>query len=155
MNNCEEYGELISAYVDGELEGVNAAAVEKHIAECAECRKMYEEFVSLGETAREIPQPDEAAWNCVWFGIRRGLASAERSRQRILAGALRGAILTAAAAAILLAVYVLVPGTGPGVPGLSPAGFEVVSIEVASADYTPIVMATDHGDLPVIWIDKM
>lgn len=154
MKSCEEYGELISACIDGELEAGDASAVEKHLAECGDCRAMYEEFRANDAAARDLPTPDESSWGCVWFAIQRGLASAERSRQRILTGAVRGAMLTAAAAAILLVAYVLTPGTAPVAPISYPAGFEVVSLEVASADYTPVVMVSDHGDIPVIWIEK-
>lgn len=44
---CDDYEILISAYADGELDGSQAAAVEAHIEECASCRQLFDETVSL------------------------------------------------------------------------------------------------------------
>lgn len=40
--NCRQVMRLISAYVDGELTGVEMLEIRRHISDCAECRDEFE-----------------------------------------------------------------------------------------------------------------
>ena len=42
MMNCRRSSNLLSAYIDGELNGVEMLAVREHLGECAACRQEYE-----------------------------------------------------------------------------------------------------------------
>jgi anti-sigma factor RsiW len=44
---CDTCEPLLHPYLDGELPLTEALAVERHIAECAECRRRHEEFEGL------------------------------------------------------------------------------------------------------------
>ena len=44
QNGCERVQELLSAYVDGELNKRRSAAVERHLAVCPSCRAMAEQL---------------------------------------------------------------------------------------------------------------
>ena len=51
---CPEASTL-SAYFDGELEGVALKAIESHLADCSDCRVCLEEIEELSENLRNIP----------------------------------------------------------------------------------------------------
>ena len=40
--NCRKVNHLISAYIDGELAGVEVQAIRQHLRQCAECNDEYE-----------------------------------------------------------------------------------------------------------------
>ena len=60
MSKCETIRELISAMLDGELSRADAETVGAHIAQCDDCRAMYQAFqaLSAGLTAEE-PVPED------------------------------------------------------------------------------------------------
>jgi hypothetical protein len=47
--------ELLSAYIDHELPAADVAAVERHLAECDDCRAEYNELRGLSTLVRELP----------------------------------------------------------------------------------------------------
>ena len=47
MSKCKEYQMLISAMLDGELPQADAQRLQAHIAECDDCRAMYQAFQAL------------------------------------------------------------------------------------------------------------
>lgn len=47
MGRCEDYLELISAGLDGELTAEESAALEAHLAQCSACRAAQEELAAL------------------------------------------------------------------------------------------------------------
>jgi putative zinc finger protein len=50
--------ELLSAYLDGELTGAEQAAVAAHVADCASCRTLLDDYRALAASAtREEPPP--------------------------------------------------------------------------------------------------
>ena len=53
--NCSEAGELLHAYVDGELDVVRAQEVERHLASCAACSRSYENLRSLKSALKSSP----------------------------------------------------------------------------------------------------
>ena len=149
MSDCDKTSELLSAYVDRELDGDAIRRVEDHIAGCPECMRIVEAFRATDEAARHIDSPSDQAWKGVWNRIESGM-SRQVARRVLFARAWRGALWAAAAALLVGALYVFIPRHEP-----AHWGFEVVSIEVASAEYTPVVLAANGDTLPVVLIERM
>lgn len=53
MSNCENYFEMMSALIDGELSSEDTAELELHIAECPECSRVYSAFSAVSENLSE------------------------------------------------------------------------------------------------------
>lgn len=45
--NCHRVTNLISAYVDGELTGVEMLEIRRHLSDCADCAQEYEEIRAM------------------------------------------------------------------------------------------------------------
>ena len=58
MSDCERYEELISALLDGQLSEKEKAEVRVHMAECPQCRAMYEAFAAVGAALAAEDVPD-------------------------------------------------------------------------------------------------
>jgi hypothetical protein len=92
-------GELLSAFLDGELSAAEQAAVEGHLRECAACAHELEELAAVDAFARELPVPAPA-------GYFEELPGRVRARVRRPARVPRLAVWAAAAAAAVMAVTV-------------------------------------------------
>ena len=55
MTHCDEYVELISAALDGALSPEEQARLEAHLAQCPDCRTLYEDLSKLRQALRELP----------------------------------------------------------------------------------------------------
>ncbi|MCK4605908.1 MAG: zf-HC2 domain-containing protein [candidate division Zixibacteria bacterium] len=53
--NCEQYRELISARVDGEIESEELDALEAHLEQCPECAAFARQVKQLQELAADSP----------------------------------------------------------------------------------------------------
>lgn len=67
--NCEQCQELISLFLDNELDEKNSSGVRTHIAVCAECARICEEFAILLDfcaldEAETVPPPNSKALWC-------------------------------------------------------------------------------------------
>lgn len=51
--SCEVISGLIIGYIDGELDVADAELVARHIKECADCRKLYSDMLSVCRAAAE------------------------------------------------------------------------------------------------------
>jgi len=66
--NCEQCKELISVYLDNELEAEVSTSIRTHLAVCLECAKMCEDFAmildfcDLDETEHSLPPNSKALW---------------------------------------------------------------------------------------------
>ncbi len=66
--NCDKCQNLISGYIDGDLDAKSSEAVETHFSLCAECAKLHEDFASIlgfcDETFAEdsVPPNSQAMW---------------------------------------------------------------------------------------------
>lgn len=66
--NCEQCQELISVYLDSELEFEISTSIQTHLAVCLECAKMCEDFAmildfcNLEETEHSLPPNSKALW---------------------------------------------------------------------------------------------
>ena len=58
MSDCEEYQELISRMLDGDLSEDESARLRAHVSECAECRRVLDAFTMLRDTmAEDLQEP--------------------------------------------------------------------------------------------------
>ena len=60
---------LLSAYLDGELGGDEAARVERHLRNCTECARELSLITRIGGAMRAMPRPEDA--RSVWSGVHR------------------------------------------------------------------------------------
>ena len=58
MVSHHEYLDLISAAVDGSLTPGERAGLEAHLAQCPDCRQLYEDFSALHAALGDLPAPD-------------------------------------------------------------------------------------------------
>jgi len=66
--NCEECQQLISQFLDNDLEEVQASVVRQHLALCGPCAKVYADFASIldvchaEQPAELVPPNSRALW---------------------------------------------------------------------------------------------
>jgi len=78
MMACGRFKELMMASLDGEICAEERAELESHLAECAECRREFEELTRVSELVGEIelPRPSQEDmmkyWPSVYAKIERG-----------------------------------------------------------------------------------
>lgn len=67
----QEIKELISSYIDGEVNEKQKNIVENHLKECPECRKEFEEMSKLEEVMgqMELRKPPKETWQVYWASI--------------------------------------------------------------------------------------
>lgn len=53
MRTCDEYQEMISAYIDNELADADTSKLFFHLGECAECREMMKSMLQLRSALHE------------------------------------------------------------------------------------------------------
>lgn len=106
-------------YLRGELAAAERAAIDTHLAACAECRDTVRDFAALTERLARAPEP---APPLHWGAFRAQLRDKLERRQRPAAAGRRWSLwpvpatLAAGLAAVLLYLGVLGPG------GLTPVG---------------------------------
>jgi len=81
---CIEARTALHAYLDRELDAVNARQVEAHLADCAQCRHGYEEQQRLKRAIRE--QADYYSAPAGWAERLRATAGGARGREKRVAG---------------------------------------------------------------------
>ncbi len=122
MNGCNEYRELISCRLDGELDAADVSSLEKHLEGCPSCRSYYELLSAvLGAEAKVEPPPALLA------GVMEGIKTAPRPKRNVL----RPVITVAAAAACLAIVIAAV-----GIPKFTERQDAVMSGGTAPAQFT-------------------
>ena len=133
--SCKNIHCKLGAYVDGELPPEEREEVEAHTASCASCAQLADQMRRLDELAASdtVPTVSGVEWASLWEGIlaRReaALPEAPPVRGTILRipdflglwtrGARRVLVPFAAAAALILAVYLVISGVSSK-PALSP-----------------------------------
>jgi len=67
----KEIKELISSYYDKELDEEQRKTVEKHLEECPECRKEFEEMGKFEEvmSKMELKKPPKDVWRLYWASV--------------------------------------------------------------------------------------
>ena len=108
MTDCEKYQELLSAMLDGELTEAEQRALEAHLAECPDCRAMYEAFAAVHAAVSETEELPETLHSGI---MNRVNAAAGTGKKRGTVRYLRPA-LTAAACLAVVAGALLTLGKG-------------------------------------------
>ncbi|MHC4945790.1 MAG: zf-HC2 domain-containing protein [Planctomycetota bacterium] len=103
MGDCEQFAEMLSAWLDDELEADEQAALEAHLADCPACRALKRRFQAVDELATKSETLTDS-----------GIAGRRTSGQPApwLGMSLRRAASIAAAALILIAVSLFILATG-------------------------------------------
>ena len=72
MNNHDIWTPRLSEYLDGELPEDESSAVARHVAECAECRRLLDELRDVMSRARAVVDtaPQDDLWPRVAWQIR-------------------------------------------------------------------------------------
>jgi predicted anti-sigma-YlaC factor YlaD len=67
----EKIRELLSSYLDGELDEKEKHIVEKHLETCPQCRKELEELERFEEVMdkMELKEPKKEVWQVYWKSI--------------------------------------------------------------------------------------
>ncbi len=111
--NCRKVNQQLSAYMDGELPGVEHRQVFEHIARCEECRTEYEALLQtkrlLGAMRQKAPRADlehRLVYHIAWeSGSRPGPSWQQLSAQQIAQPFAAAAVLVALSASLLHVAY--------------------------------------------------
>ena len=115
MPKCRDYRDYFLEALSGSLPPEHQRSVERHLAECPDCRAQYNLIKKAHETMdlREKYDPGEEFWNGYWDRLQARMAAEERTdrssvavpsaRPRSVFGFPRWVPLTAAAAALVAA----------------------------------------------------
>ncbi len=141
--HCSE--EILSAYLDGDLESEDAGRTAEHIAECPVCRRSLAQVRTIRDAASEMEQmaPSERTWYVIQERIR-----AARSRPRLVLRLLWVGIpaLAAALLVVVLAGRAHVPGApGKGVVAASSELTNEVAADDAAREYEEYVRGIDQA----------
>ena len=61
--DCDKIKELLSGFIDDQLDSEERAAVEKHLESCQDCTRHYEQLLALGRMADDLElDGDESYW---------------------------------------------------------------------------------------------
>jgi anti-sigma factor RsiW len=62
---CEEFGQELMAYIDGELKGEDKTRMEQHLAECAECAEEVRAYEKVRDLAKQLRfrEPPPEFWD--------------------------------------------------------------------------------------------
>ncbi len=69
--SCQDYKDLMMAYLDDELDAEQRKEFEEHIASCRQCSAEFEEFKELKKLTENVKlvEPEERIWQQYWGGI--------------------------------------------------------------------------------------
>jgi anti-sigma factor RsiW len=148
--NCRKVQNLISAYVDSELPGVEMLAVRQHIGQCAECNTEYESLLKMkrafGGMNPKMPSPGLA--DRIYFQLdqvseapKEPFGAAIRKRMTFFPGKLRLAAAAIGTIAIMLTVR-----SGQLAPGLAllPIPQSIQMADISTGDPGSLFPAAAH-----------
>ena len=78
--SCQDYRQLMTGYIDGELSDAQRRELESHLRACEACTRELEEFVAIKEnlTMIKFKEPSDAEleryWGRVYNRLERGVA---------------------------------------------------------------------------------
>lgn len=141
---------LLSSYRDAQLSSDERYLVERHLQECADCRRELQDMVRIGQVIRSMPW--EPVPTSVGREVRRKIAEREAARRQPLriGGYARAFAPAAAFASVALSlVLVLRPGAGeaplrlpsPAAVSSETASTPRLAAEPAPAASQPVVQA--------------
>ena len=67
----QQIKELISSYYDGELDDEQKIIIKKHLEDCPECQKEFEEMGKFEEVMdkMELKKPPKEVWQVYWSSV--------------------------------------------------------------------------------------
>ncbi|MBC8358379.1 MAG: zf-HC2 domain-containing protein [Candidatus Aminicenantes bacterium] len=67
----QQIKKLISSYYDGELDEEQKKIIKKHLEDCPECQKEFEEMGKFEEvmSKMELKKPPKEAWKIYWTSV--------------------------------------------------------------------------------------
>ena len=68
---CQEYKDLMMAYLDNELDEQQRRVFEEHLASCRSCARAMEEFGRLKQMTDNVKfvEPEDRLWRQYWGGV--------------------------------------------------------------------------------------
>ncbi len=68
---CQEYKDLMMAYLDNELDEQQKCVFERHLASCPDCAREMEEFARLKQMTDDVEfiEPEDRLWQRYWHGV--------------------------------------------------------------------------------------
>lgn len=122
--NCRKVSNLISAYIDGELPGVEHSGVHEHLKACRECREEYEGVLQMKRLLSHIkvqePRPELSNDILARLHAERETASPAPPFWRVWLTPSRS-LMTATSALLLVAITVLAFSKDPNEIRWTPA----------------------------------
>lgn len=158
--NCREVQHQLFAEGDGALDNSQRAALEGHVAQCADCRRIREDLTTALtvwriDTARVIVPDAEREWHAVRRKIRGGMTNAANeqalTRRNIFAWL---TIPLGAAAALAVALFVSRPSPQPAhaVPAMPTAQVaRADAIEAPGNNASTMVFVDDQSRWLIVW----
>ena len=70
MKDCQQWQEMISCMIDGELDETELEELKAHIADCPECMALFEAFSSVSKELSTLEEPPESVAPRVMDAIR-------------------------------------------------------------------------------------
>ena len=69
--NCQDYKDLMMAYLDGELDAEQQKTLEQHLTSCGKCSAELKEFKELKHLTDNVKliEPEDRIWNQYWGNI--------------------------------------------------------------------------------------
>ena len=69
--NCQDYKDLMMAYLDGELDAEQQKMLEQHLSSCTKCSAELDEFRELKQLTDNVKlvEPEDKIWNQYWGNI--------------------------------------------------------------------------------------
>lgn len=141
--HCSE--EILSAYLDGDLESEEAGRTAEHIAECPVCRRSLSQVRTIRDAASEMEQvmPSNGTWHAIQERVR-----AARSRPRLAPRLLWVAVPALAAALLLIVLPGRVRQNSGAPPGVAAPPSELtgeMAADDAARDYEEYVRGIDQA----------
>ncbi len=130
--NCKETEELLSPYIDGELNREEIIKVEKHILECKKCGELLKDFKLIKNKIKSIEIPQ------VSLRVERKILGYNRIRNYFLRLIFSTSLLTGLGALLILTL-----GNQPSIVEEKPKEYYIVKEE--RTPYMEILYETD-GD---------
>jgi len=68
---CQDYKDLMMAYLDDELDEQQRRAFEEHLASCPACTREMKEFARLKQVTDSVTlvEPEDRLWEQYWGGV--------------------------------------------------------------------------------------
>lgn len=107
MTNCNEINQMMSQYIDCQLDGEALEVFEKHIAGCSDCRNELEQMLQIVELCTDISEDDLPDSFRSELHEKLVKAAKENNRKRIIHYVNRCTKAIAAAAAVVLIIITM------------------------------------------------